>query len=282
MCLLSFLKWGSIGYPLWIVQWNFTRRDHPGNPGRVSGSGPVIPSSSGVSPSCSPLSRSLPPPAMKTSLWEPLVVKPTRGELQTRVELLVKKNRSVKRKAQDPPKSSLSARGKAPKLGVSVPKSPIKERVSHAQVRVRGQALPSLAEVFKEVDAQCRSSSASGAKGSSRRAAGPPLKVLPISVWSPQARNAMPSPPMRGMIALELRGVRTRCLPMRSSPPGLFRLSFRTLISRRWKPCALRRLWPYHSKGPSLYVQVPSFIRLVVVLMLSANFILFLSRRLLI
>ena len=42
MCLLSFLKWGSIGYPLRIVQWDFTRRDHPGNPGRVSGSGPVI------------------------------------------------------------------------------------------------------------------------------------------------------------------------------------------------------------------------------------------------
>ena len=26
---------------LGIVQWNFTRRDHSGNPGRVSGSGPV-------------------------------------------------------------------------------------------------------------------------------------------------------------------------------------------------------------------------------------------------
>ena len=41
MCLLSFLKWGSIGYSLGIVQWDFTRRDHPGNPGRVSGSGLV-------------------------------------------------------------------------------------------------------------------------------------------------------------------------------------------------------------------------------------------------
>ena len=28
-------------HSLGIVQWNFTRRDHPGNPGRVSGSGPV-------------------------------------------------------------------------------------------------------------------------------------------------------------------------------------------------------------------------------------------------
>ena len=36
-----FLKMGFIGYPLRIVHWDFTRQDHPGNPGRVSGSGPV-------------------------------------------------------------------------------------------------------------------------------------------------------------------------------------------------------------------------------------------------
>ena len=42
MCLLSFLKWGSIRYSLGIGQWDFTRRDHPGNPRRVSGSGLVI------------------------------------------------------------------------------------------------------------------------------------------------------------------------------------------------------------------------------------------------
>ena len=29
-------------YSLWFVQWDFTRRDHPGDPGRVSGSGPVM------------------------------------------------------------------------------------------------------------------------------------------------------------------------------------------------------------------------------------------------
>ena len=28
-------------HSLEIVQWNSTRRDHPGNPGGVSGSGPV-------------------------------------------------------------------------------------------------------------------------------------------------------------------------------------------------------------------------------------------------
>ena len=28
-------------HSLWFVQWDFTRRNHLGNPGRVSGSGPV-------------------------------------------------------------------------------------------------------------------------------------------------------------------------------------------------------------------------------------------------
>ena len=37
----SFLKWGSIGYSLRTLRWDFTRRDHLGNPGRVSGSSPV-------------------------------------------------------------------------------------------------------------------------------------------------------------------------------------------------------------------------------------------------
>ena len=97
-----------------------------------------IPSSSSVSPSCSPYSRSPPPPVMETSPGGPLVVKPTRGKLQARVELLAKKRRSVKRKAQDPPESSLLARGKVLKLGVSFSRSPIKERGSHSKVRVRG------------------------------------------------------------------------------------------------------------------------------------------------
>ena len=106
-----------------------------------------IPGSLGVSPSCFPYLRSSPPLAMEISSEWPPVVKPTREELQGRVELLAKKKRSVKRKAQYPPDSSLPARGKTPKLGASVPPLPAKERGSHAQVRVRGQALPSLAEV---------------------------------------------------------------------------------------------------------------------------------------
>ena len=125
-------------------------------------------------------------------------MKLTWGKLQARVESLAKKRRSVKRKAQDPPESSLLAWGKAPKLGVSVLRSPVKEQGSHAQVRVRGQALPSLAEVAEEAGAQRRLFSATGAKGSSRRVVEPHLKVLPISIWIPLAQNAMPSSPIRG------------------------------------------------------------------------------------
>ena len=34
--------WGPFVHSLEIVQWDSTRRDRPGYPGRVSGSGPVI------------------------------------------------------------------------------------------------------------------------------------------------------------------------------------------------------------------------------------------------
>ena len=63
---------------------------------------------------------------------------------------------------------------------------------------MRGHALPSLDEVSEEAGAQRSSSSAAGAKGSLRRATEPPLKVLPIFVWSPSAQNSTPSPPMLG------------------------------------------------------------------------------------
>ena len=35
-------RWGPFMHSLEIVQWDSTRRDHPGNLGGVSGSGPVI------------------------------------------------------------------------------------------------------------------------------------------------------------------------------------------------------------------------------------------------
>ena len=41
-CIYFSFRWGPFVHSLEIVQWDSTRRDHPGYPGRVSGSGPVI------------------------------------------------------------------------------------------------------------------------------------------------------------------------------------------------------------------------------------------------
>ena len=188
-----------------------------------------LPSSSGVSPSSSPRSKSPPLPTMETFPGGPLVVKPTQGQLRARVELLANKKRSVKRKARDPPEGSLPARGKVLKLEVSDPHS-------RAQAQVRKQEWSSSAEVSKVVGMLCLSSSATGVKGSSRKAVELPLKVLPIFVWSPSAQNASPSPrhgEMWEMIALKMRGVRTRYSPMQSSTPRRICLFFETLISRK-------------------------------------------------
>ena len=70
------------------------------------------------------------------------------------------------------------------------------------------------------VGAQRRLSSVAGAKGSSRRAVEPPLKVLPISIWSPSAPNTTPSPPIRGDVGNDPFGVE-------GGEDSLFRLSFR-------------------------------------------------------
>ena len=51
--------------------------------------------------------------------------------------------------------------------------------------------------VSEVASAQRPSSFAAGAKGSSRKAFELPLKVLPISIWSPSTQNASP-PPTRG------------------------------------------------------------------------------------
>ena len=40
-CVYTSFRWGPFMHSLGIVQWNSTRRDHSGNPGGVSGSGPV-------------------------------------------------------------------------------------------------------------------------------------------------------------------------------------------------------------------------------------------------
>ena len=54
--------------------------------------------------------------------------------------------------------------------------------------------MPPPAEVPRAPSSQPRSAFAAKAKDSSGRAAEPPLKVMPISVWSPPTQSAGPPP----------------------------------------------------------------------------------------
>ena len=107
----------------------------------------------------SPLSVMRPPVSRSSSpsVSEPVIAKPTRGELRSRLEMLSKKKRSVKRKPPSSPEGCPLARSKILKVGAS--SSP---------------------------------SSVVGARDSSRRAVEPPLEVLPILVWSPTSRGTAP------------------------------------------------------------------------------------------
>ena len=111
----------------------------------------------------SPLSvmKCLVPKSSSPSVSEPLTAKPTWGELRSRLEVLEKKKRSVKRKPPSSPEGFPPARGKTLMVGASP--SPL---------------------------------SAVGAGDSSGRADEPPLEVLPISVWSPTSKGAAPPPTM--------------------------------------------------------------------------------------
>ena len=84
-----------------------------------------IPWSSGARPArlsflmSSPLSvmkRSVPKPS-SPYVSKPLTSKPTRGELRSRLEVLAKKKRSVKRKPPSSPEGCPPARGKTLKMG---------------------------------------------------------------------------------------------------------------------------------------------------------------------
>ena len=131
-----------------------------------------IPGPYAVKPTRLPILRPSPPSVMKPSLppvsksssssaLEPLIVKPTWGELRARLEVLEKKRRSVKWKTQASLKGCPPARGKTLKVGIS--SWPL---------------------------------STFGAGDYSGRAAEPPLEVLPILVWSPTSQGAEPPPSM--------------------------------------------------------------------------------------
>ena len=120
------------------------------------------------------------PSVMKFSHVGPSVVKPTKGAILARVEILSRRSRSVKRKTPASLEKGRPAWGKVPRLGTSS-SSPS----THA--RVQGKVSLPPAEVPKAPSSQFRSGSAAKAKDSSGKAAEPPFEVMPITVWSPPA-----------------------------------------------------------------------------------------------
>ena len=77
-----------------------------------------IPGSSGLKSSRPTTLRPSPPSVMKFSHDGPPVVKPTKGELQARVETLSQRSQSVKRKPLDSLERGHPTWGKAPRLGM--------------------------------------------------------------------------------------------------------------------------------------------------------------------
>ena len=97
------------------------------------------------------------PKSSSLSVSEPLLAKPTRGELQSRLEVLVKKKKSVKRKPSNSPEGCPSAQGKTLKVGASpspssvvgagdssgrVDEPPLEVSLSRSRVLRRGALLP--------------------------------------------------------------------------------------------------------------------------------------------
>ena len=126
-----------------------------------------IPRSSGARPARLPFLRSSFLSVMKLSVpksslpsvLEPLTSKPTWGELRSRLEVLAKKKRSVKRKPPSSSEGCPPARGKTLKVGTyPLPSSTVGD----------GESLGGVNES--------------------------PLEVLPISVWSPTLRGTAPPP----------------------------------------------------------------------------------------
>ena len=133
--------------------------------------------------------------------------------------------------------------------------------------------------------AQHHSSSAAGAKGSSRKVVELPLKVLPISVWGPLAQNASPSPPKRG----DVRDDRCGAEGGEDSLLTNVELAVGAVLSilldsdlRKVEALRFEEALALSLKGTVSVCRAPSFTCLVVVLMLSTNSFLFLGRRLLI
>ena len=117
-------------------------------------------------------------------------MKPSREELQARVELLAKKKRSPKRKVPATPESSHAVRGKVLKLWASSSPSSVREQGLLGKFWARGRPHHLVAELSKVIGPQLRSPRAAVATSPPGRTVEPPLDILPISVRSPLVQTA--------------------------------------------------------------------------------------------
>ena len=142
------------------------------------------------------------------------IMKPSREEIQARVEFFVRKKRSVKRKVPTALESSHVAQGKVSKLGASSSPSSIREQGSSGEFWVRGRLPHLVAKVSKVIGPQLRSPRAAVAKSPPWRTTEPPLDILPYLFGT--SRRKAPSLLLgrlrtRGGSISNLRGMRTRC-----------------------------------------------------------------------
>ena len=150
---------------------------------------------------------------------------------------------------------------------------------------MRGQALSSLAKVSEVAGAQLHSSSAAGAKGSSRKAAELPQKVLPFSVWGPLTQNTSPSPPTLGDVRDDRFGAKggggggeDSLLTNAELAVGAVSSILQDFDLRKVEGLRVEEALALSLKGTVSICRSPSFACLVVVLMLFANSFSFLGR----
>ena len=149
-----------------------------------------IPRPSGAKPS-QPLGPSRVKLSRPSALGPPqsFVMKPSREELQARVEFLVKKKISAKHKVPTTSEDIHAARGKFPKLGASSSPLSTQEHGPPRQFGVRGRLQHLAAGVSTMTGSQLRSPSATVTNSPPGRTTEPSLDIVPISVRIPSSQT---------------------------------------------------------------------------------------------
>ena len=139
--------------------------------------------------------------------------------------------------------------------------------------------------MYEVVGVQRHSSFTARAKGSLRKAAKLPLKVLPIAIWGPSAQKASPSPPTRGDMEddrFRVEGGEDSLLTNANLIAGAVSSILQDSNLRKVEVLHVEEALALSLQGTISICRAPSFAYLVVVLMLFANSFSFLGRRLLI